>query len=78
MWSQKENQTLQKTFAWVNVVAIIIGFWTYFGATTAAALAGWLMAVNIVNIILAVYQFYYGYKNNQSQSNNQNPNHKTA
>ena len=29
MWFQLNNKTLQKTFAWINVAAIIIGFWVY-------------------------------------------------
>ena len=27
MWFQLNNQILQKTFAWINVCAIVIGFW---------------------------------------------------
>lgn len=30
MWFQLDNQTLQKTFAWINVCAVFIGFWVYY------------------------------------------------
>jgi hypothetical protein len=33
MWFQLNNQQLQKWFAWINVIAVIIGFWVYYGAT---------------------------------------------
>ena len=33
MWFKLDNQSLQKTFAWINVIAVIIGFWVYYGVS---------------------------------------------
>ena len=63
MWFQLNNQSLQKTFAWVNVVAVIIGFWVYYGAGHAAGgIAPWFLAMNWANVIVALLQFYFGYR----------------
>lgn len=65
MWFQLNNHTLQKTFAWINVVAIIIGFWVYYGTTHAAGgIATWFIIMNWVNIVVACLQFYFGYRKN--------------
>ena len=37
MWFQLNNQILQKTFAWINVCAIVIGFWVYYGVSHDAS-----------------------------------------
>lgn len=63
MWFQLKNQKLQKTFAWINVVAVIIGFWVYYGVNHAAGgIAPWFLALNWINVILAIIQFYFGYR----------------
>ncbi len=62
MWSVRDNQNDQKIFAWVNVVALIWGFWVYFGVPATGNLGGWLLTINIITIVLAIFQFYYGYK----------------
>jgi hypothetical protein len=62
MWFALKNQTLQKTFAWINVVAVIIGFWVYYGATQVASLSGWFLTLDWLNILVAIIQFYFGYK----------------
>lgn len=67
MWFDLNNQQLQKTFAWINVVAIIWGFWAFYGATPVAALSTWFQVVNWVTVIIAVIQFYFGYRNLQHQ-----------
>lgn len=63
MWTQLSNQGLQKTFAWINVVAVIIGFWVYYGVNHAAGgIAPWFLFINWANVVLACLQFYYGYR----------------
>ncbi|HAT55870.1 MAG TPA: hypothetical protein DCW31_11655 [Lactobacillus sp.] len=57
-----KNQSLMKTFAWINVVAVVWGFWAYYGATSVASLSGWFATVNWLAVILAVVQFYLGYR----------------
>ncbi len=65
MWFQLNNQSLQKTFAWVNVAAVIIGFWVYYGVThDAGGIAPWFLTMNWVNVIIAIIQFYFGYRKN--------------
>ena len=66
MWFQLNNKTLQKTFAWINVAAIIIGFWVYYGvgASHNPGIAGWFIAMNWINIVVACIQFYFGYRSN--------------
>lgn len=29
MWFVLKNQTYQRVFAWINVCAVVIGFWVY-------------------------------------------------
>lgn len=67
MWFQLDNKSLQKTFAWINVVAVVIGFWVYYGVThDAGGITPWFLGMNWVNVVIACLQFYYGYrKNNQ-------------
>lgn len=65
MWFDLDNKTLQKTFAWINVAAIIIGFWTFYGATPVDSLSTWFQVLNWVNIVLAATQFYFGYRKSQ-------------
>lgn len=63
MWFKLDDQKLQKTFAWVNVVAIIIGFWVFYGVShQPGTLANWFTAVNWINVVIAVLQFYFGYR----------------
>ena len=65
MWFQLNNKTLQKTFAWVNVVAVIIGFWVYYGVThDAGGIAPWFLTMNWGHVIIAIIQFYFGYRKN--------------
>ncbi|KRO00411.1 hypothetical protein [Companilactobacillus kimchiensis] len=66
MWFVTDNQNLQKTFAWINVVAAIVGFWVYFGVTKVGGIDTWFNVLNYVNVVLAAVQFYYGYRNNHS------------
>lgn len=57
------DQTLQKTFAWINVVATIIGFWVYYGAALdPGTMATWFLVINWVNVVIAILQFYFGYR----------------
>jgi len=62
MWFDLDNQQLQKTFAYINVVAVIWGFWAFYGATPVAALNTWFQVLNWANVILAAVQFYFGYR----------------
>ncbi|MFD1472207.1 hypothetical protein [Companilactobacillus mishanensis] len=62
MWFVTDNANMEKTFAWINVVAIIVGFWVYFGATRTAGIDTWFNVLNYANIIVAIIQFYYGYR----------------
>ncbi|WP_054654799.1 hypothetical protein [Lentilactobacillus kisonensis] len=62
MWFALDNQTLQKTFAWINVVAVIVGFWVYFASSSVGGISTWFNVLNYVNIVLACVQFYYGYR----------------
>lgn len=71
MWFKLDNQTLQKTFAWINVCAIIIGFWVYYGVThDASGIDGWFIAMNWINIVVAIIQFYFGYRKVTNVNNN--------
>ncbi|MFD1420844.1 hypothetical protein [Lactiplantibacillus songbeiensis] len=72
MWFDLDNEQLQKTFAWINVAAVIIGFWVFYGATSVASLATWFQVLNWVNVVLAAIQFYFGYRRANGSS------HKTA
>ena len=72
MWFDLDNEPLQKTFAWINVAAVVIGFWVFYGATSVASLATWFQVLNWVNVVLAATQFYFGYRHANSSS------HKTA
>lgn len=68
MWFKLDDQTLQKTFAWINVCVIIIGFWVYYGAShDTSAINGWFITMNWINVVIAAIQFYFGYRklNNQ-------------
>jgi uncharacterized membrane protein HdeD (DUF308 family) len=51
-----------KWFGWINVVAIILGFWVFYGAASVAVLTGWFTAVNWINVVLAIIQFYLAYR----------------
>ncbi|WP_203643351.1 hypothetical protein [Levilactobacillus andaensis] len=57
-----DNRELLKWFAWINVVAIIVGFWVFYGAAAVAALSVWFTVVNWVNVVLAIVQFYLVYR----------------
>ena len=63
MWFKLDDQKLQKTFAWINVVAVIVGFWVFYGVSyLASTLATWFLVVNWVNVVIAILQFYFGYR----------------
>lgn len=63
MWFKLDDQKLQKTFAWINVVAVIVGFWVFYGVShPAGILATWFLVVNWVNVVIAILQFYFGYR----------------
>ncbi|MFC2694694.1 MAG: hypothetical protein ACFN0Y_01595 [Lactobacillus sp.] len=63
MWFKLNDQTLQKTFAWINVVAVIAGFWVFYGVThNPGTMATWFLIINWVNVVLAILQFYFGYR----------------
>lgn len=67
MWFRVNDQKLQKTFAWINCLAIVIGFWVYYGVThDANSLANWFICLNWANVILAIIQFYLGYRHNNA------------
>lgn len=66
MWFKLDDQKLQKTFAWINICAIIIGFAVFNSVDHASGgLANWFIAINWINIIVAGLQFYYGYQKPQ-------------
>ena len=63
MWFQLSNQTLQKTFAWINVVAVIVGFWVFYGVShDPGTMATWFLIINWVNVVLVILEFYFGYR----------------
>lgn len=63
MWFKLDDQKLQKTFVWINVVAVIVGFWVFYGVSyLASTLATWFLVVNWVNVVIAILQFYFGYR----------------
>ena len=63
MWFKLDDQKLQKTFAWINVVAVIVGFWVFYGVShPAGTFATWFLVVNWVNVVIAILQFYFGYR----------------
>jgi len=68
MWFDLDNGPLQKTFAWINVAAVIIGFWVFYGTTSVASLSTWFQVLNWVNIVLAAVQFYFGYRHANERS----------
>ncbi|MFD1454457.1 hypothetical protein ACFQ44_02030 [Levilactobacillus lanxiensis] len=57
-----DNQELMKWFGWINVIAIILGFWVFYGAASVAVLVGWFTAVNWVNVVLAIIQLVLAYR----------------
>ena len=62
MWFKLDDQKLQKTFAWINVVDVIVGFWVFYGVShPAGTSATWFLVVNWVNVVIAILQFYFGY-----------------
>ncbi|VDG25142.1 hypothetical protein [Lactiplantibacillus mudanjiangensis] len=62
MWFDLDNQQLQKTFVWINVVALVWGFGVFYGGTSVANLSGWVQALNWLNVILTATQCYFGYR----------------
>lgn len=62
MWFVLDQQSKQKTFAWINVVAVIWGFWAFYGATPVSGLSTWFQVLIWVNVILTLVQFYFGYR----------------
>lgn len=72
MWFKLDDRKLLKTFAWINVVAVIVGFWVFSAATHSTELmANWFTGLNWANVVLAILQFYFAYRhqNSQNQSN---------
>lgn len=67
MWFRLDDQKLQKTFTWINVCAIIIGFCVYYMAgPVGSGIDGWFTAMNWINILVAIFQFYYGYRSHSA------------
>lgn len=67
MWFKLDDQKLQKTFAWINVCAIIIGFWAFYGVDHATGgIATWFIVLNWANVVLAILQFYYGFRSSSA------------
>lgn len=64
MWFTTGDKKLEKTFGWINVAAIIIGFGVYFTATKVNGIENWFNAMNYLNILVALAQLYFGYGNN--------------
>ncbi|MGM9892644.1 hypothetical protein [Limosilactobacillus sp.] len=63
MWFKLDDQRLQKTFAWINVCAIVLGFWTYYCvAHDTGGVEGWFIVMNWFNVVIAAVQFYFGYR----------------
>lgn len=63
MWFHLNDHIFQQTLAWLNVCAIIIGFWVYYGFMYDAGISnGWFIALNCLNVILAALQFYFGFR----------------
>jgi len=62
MWFDLDNEPLQKTFAWINVAAVIVGFWVFYGTPVVASLTTWFQVLNWLNVVLAATQFYFGYR----------------
>lgn len=60
--AQLNNKLMAKTFAWINLVAIIIGFWTYYASGTVGSIGPWFQLINWTNVVLALFQFYNGYR----------------
>lgn len=78
-WFKLDDQTLQKTFTWINVCAIVIEFWVYYGVThDASGIDGWFITMNWVNIAVAAIQFYFGYRNLTNTHSAHNIHHKAA
>lgn len=63
-WFVRDNRTYPKTFAWINVVATIIGFWVYFGVShDPSTLATCFLWLNWINVVWTIIQFFMGYEN---------------
>ena len=63
MWFVLKNQTYQRVFAWINVCAVVIGFWVYYVvAHDPSGIAIWFIWLNWINVVLACLQFYFGYR----------------
>lgn len=62
MWFALDNQSLQKKFAWINVAAVIIGFWVYSASSHVLGIDRTFNVMNYVNILVAALQFYFGYR----------------
>ena len=68
MWFELDNQNLQKILGWINVAAVIVGFWVFYASTPVAAISTWFNVLNYVNILLAATQFYFGYRKNHNMT----------
>lgn len=68
MWNKRDDKQLQKTLGWVNVVAVIAGFWTFYAATRVGNIETWFNVLNYVNIVIAATQLYLGYRNGNGHS----------
>lgn len=68
MWFKLDDQKLLKIFAWINVVAVIVGFWVFSAAShSAGTMANWFTGLNWANIVLAILQFYFAYRHQNNQ-----------
>ncbi|WMB62423.1 hypothetical protein NGP02_11305 [Lactiplantibacillus pentosus] len=68
MWFALDKPGLQKTFAWINVIAVVWGFWVFYGAAPVAGHHIWFEMLNWVNVLLALLQFYFGYRHATKQA----------
>lgn len=54
---------MRRICAWLNVFAIIGGFWIFYGVEhLGGGIAPWFITLNWINVIIAGLQFYYGYQ----------------
>ena len=55
MWFVLNKQSYQKSFAWINVAAVIIGFWVYYGTGAhSGGLADCFLWLNWLNVVLSI------------------------
>lgn len=63
MWFHLNDHILQQTLAWLNVYAIIIGFWVYYGFMYDAGVTNiWFITLTWAMVLVAALQFYFGFR----------------